>query len=138
MAARRWRTGGGGRRKRNGSAAYRVPGSGTSRASRLPDALREDACTSIFAKPSAAVARRRATSQLLAMSASARVGFAFAVSAVMLALGVLVAVRPLWSGGRPLTQSWWLDGAFALFFLVRGAYGVRLARRQAQLSARAE
>lgn len=48
---------------------------------------------------------------------------------VMLGLGAFVALRPLWSDG-PLTDSWWLDGGFAFFFIVRGAFGVRTAGRR--------
>lgn len=64
------------------------------------------------------------------MNSTARTTFALAISIVMLGLGAFVALRPLWAPERPLTSSWWLDGGFALFFLVRGAVGVRMARRQ--------
>lgn len=64
------------------------------------------------------------------MSATTRATFALAISVVMLGLGIFVASRPLWSGTGPLTDSWWLDGGFAVFFLVRGAVGVRMAGRR--------
>jgi hypothetical protein len=44
---------------------------------------------------------------------------------VMIALGLYVAVHPLWSHGRPVTQSIWLDMAFAAVFLLRGVMNVR-------------
>lgn len=53
-----------------------------------------------------------------------------AISVVMLGLGVFVALRPFWSTDGPLTDSWWLDGGFAFFFIVRGAVGVRAASRR--------
>lgn len=64
------------------------------------------------------------------MPSTARTTFALVISVVMLGLGAFVALRPLWAPERPLTSSWWLDGGFALFFLVRGAVGVRIARRR--------
>lgn len=69
------------------------------------------------------------------MSSTARTTFALAVSIVMLGLGAFVALRPLLSREAPLTSSWWLDAGFALFFLVRGAVGIRMARRRARPSA---
>ncbi len=48
----------------------------------------------------------------------------------MIGLGAFVALRPLWSSNGPLTDSWWLDGGFAFFFLVRGVFGVRTAGRR--------
>ena len=48
---------------------------------------------------------------------------------LMIALGLFLAVRPLVAPGRPVTASRWLDMAFALFFLLRGALNVRSARR---------
>jgi hypothetical protein len=52
------------------------------------------------------------------------------IGVVMLLLGAFVALRPLWAGPRPLSASRWLDGAFALFFMLRGWMNVRLARKQ--------
>jgi hypothetical protein len=47
----------------------------------------------------------------------------------MVALGLYVAVHPLWSHGRPVTQSIWLDMAFAAVFLLRGVMNLRAKRR---------
>ena len=137
MAASRWRTGAWTKEVVR-AAQLTVRGAVAPAARRAAGALRADASRGIFAGSPPPPTRWRAPSQLSDMSAHARIGFALVVSVAMLALGVLVAARPLWSGGRPLTQSWWLDGAFALFFLVRGAYGIRLARRQSQLATRAD
>jgi len=63
------------------------------------------------------------------MPTNARVIFALAVSLAMIGLGLFVAFRPLWSHDAPLTGTWWLDGGFAIFFIVRGLYGVRMTRR---------
>ena len=49
---------------------------------------------------------------------------------VMFLLGAFVALRPLWAGQQTLSESRWLDAAFALFFMLRGLMNVRLARRQ--------
>ena len=51
------------------------------------------------------------------------------IGLLMIALGLFLAVRPLVAPGRPVTASRWLDMAFALFFLLRGALNVRSARR---------
>lgn len=51
------------------------------------------------------------------------------IGLLMIALGLFLAVRPLVAPGRPVTASRWLDMAFALFFLLRGALNVRAARR---------
>lgn len=50
------------------------------------------------------------------------------LGAVMFALGAYVAVRPLWIKA-PLTGARWLDMAFALVFMLRGAMNLRSARR---------
>ena len=55
------------------------------------------------------------------------------IGAVMILLGAFIALRPLWAGPRPLSNSRWLDVAFAAFFLLRGTMSVRgamKARRQ--------
>ncbi len=64
------------------------------------------------------------------MVTSTRARVASAISVVMLGLGTFVALRPLWTSKGPLTDSWWLDGGFAFFFIVRGAVGVRSASRR--------
>jgi hypothetical protein len=48
---------------------------------------------------------------------------------VMIALGLFVALHPLWSHGRPVTPSIWLDMAFAAVFLLRGVMNLRVGRR---------
>jgi hypothetical protein len=48
---------------------------------------------------------------------------------VMIALGLYVAVHPLWSHGKPVTTSIWLDMGFAAVFLLRGVMNVRAKRR---------
>jgi uncharacterized membrane protein HdeD (DUF308 family) len=48
---------------------------------------------------------------------------------VMIALGVFVALHPLWSHGRPVTTSIWLDMAFAAVFLLRGIMNLRVGSR---------
>lgn len=58
---------------------------------------------------------------------SARVTAALVTSSVMIAIGAFIALRPLWAEPVPLTPSRWLDMAFAFFFLLRGAIGLRSA-----------
>lgn len=48
---------------------------------------------------------------------------------IMIAIGVYVAVHPLWAHGRPVTTSIWLDMAFAAVFLLRGVMNLRVSRR---------
>lgn len=55
---------------------------------------------------------------------------ALALGAVMVALGVFIALRLLLSPGRSFTGQVWLDAAFAVFFVVRGAMHVARVRRQ--------
>lgn len=59
---------------------------------------------------------------------SARKPILFVLGVVMFALGAFVAIRPLWVK-LPLTGTRWLDMAFALVFMLRGAMNVRAARR---------
>ena len=49
---------------------------------------------------------------------------------VMFAIGLFVAVRPLWTP-LPVTGARWLDMAFAIVFMLRGLINVRtvMARR---------
>ena len=61
-------------------------------------------------------------------SAPGRV-FLLLLGLIMVGLGLFVAVRPLIAPGRPLTGQRWLDLVFALFFLARGAWNVRVATR---------
>lgn len=48
----------------------------------------------------------------------------------MFAIGLFVAVRPLWTPA-PVTGARWLDMAFAIVFMLRGAINIRtvMARR---------
>lgn len=48
---------------------------------------------------------------------------------IMIALGAFIALHPFWSHGRPVTQSVWLDMAFAAVFLLRGVMNLRVGRR---------
>jgi hypothetical protein len=48
---------------------------------------------------------------------------------IMIALGTYVALHPLWSHGKPVTTSLWLDMAFAAVFLLRGLMNLRSLRR---------
>jgi hypothetical protein len=50
------------------------------------------------------------------------------LGALMLALGAFVIGRLVVTGGA-LTGNKWIDGAFALFFLLRGAQNVAAAAR---------
>ena len=60
----------------------------------------------------------------------------FWLGVVMLALGAYVALNPLWAHGVAITGSRWLDGTFAVVFLLRGAVNVRSARaRRARAAA---
>ena len=50
------------------------------------------------------------------------------IGVAMILCGVAVLVKSL-TGGRPVTGQRFLDVAFALFFFVRGAMQLRIARR---------
>ena len=67
--------------------------------------------------------------------ATARFGIGSAISAVMIALGVFVAVRLLVRPANPLTGTVVLDIAFALFFIARGALFFWTMRRRARADA---
>ena len=47
----------------------------------------------------------------------------------MFAIGLFVALRPLWVRG-PVTGARWLDIAFAIVFMLRGAINVRTVMAQ--------
>ena len=64
-----------------------------------------------------------------------RLGFRAIVSAVMIALGLFLAVRLFVRPGQPLTSAVALDIAFAVFFLARGALYFWTARRRARAEA---
>ncbi len=61
-----------------------------------------------------------------------RARITFTIGSVMIALGLFIALRPLWVGPQPLSASRWLDMAFAAFFLLRGWMNISTARRQAR------
>ena len=49
---------------------------------------------------------------------------------IMILLGAYVALHPLWSHGKPVTTSLWLDMAFAAVFLLRGFMNIRGVRKR--------
>ena len=49
---------------------------------------------------------------------------------IMILLGAYVALHPLWSHGKPVTTSLWLDMAFAAVFLLRGVMNIRGVRKR--------
>ena len=55
-----------------------------------------------------------------------------ALGIAMVLLGSYVALHPLWARGRPITQSLWIDMAFAALFLLRGTMNLRGARRRSR------
>lgn len=55
--------------------------------------------------------------------------FLLALGAILIGIGVYLAMRPLVGTGAPITSSRWLDMAFAVFFLIRGVMNVRTATR---------
>ncbi|HKO15236.1 MAG TPA: hypothetical protein VJU87_03300 [Gemmatimonadaceae bacterium] len=60
---------------------------------------------------------------------SPRSAIGILLGVVMLGLGLYLALHPLWSHGRSVTPSLWLDMAFAAFFLLRGVMHLRRLRR---------
>ena len=61
---------------------------------------------------------------------SARRVVTLVLGVAMFAIGLFVAVRPLWTPA-PVTGARWLDMAFAIVFMLRGAINIRtvMARR---------
>ena len=49
---------------------------------------------------------------------------------IMILLGAYVALHPLWSHGKPVTTSLWLDMAVAVVFLLRGVMNIRGVRKR--------
>ena len=49
---------------------------------------------------------------------------------IMFAIGLFVAFRPLWTHDSVLLGSRFLDFAFAIVFMLRGAINVRIARNR--------
>lgn len=62
--------------------------------------------------------------------AAARIGLG--IGAVMAGLGVFIALRVLAFGAPPLTGQFWLDLAFAFFFVARGGLQYRRWRQASQ------
>ena len=58
----------------------------------------------------------------------ARRGLSLGTGAAMLAIGLYLAMRPLWSADA-VTGARWLDMLFAAAFMVRGLMNLRRARR---------
>ena len=58
-----------------------------------------------------------------------RLKIGLAIGTVMFALGAFVAIRPFWTR-EPVTQSRFLDLAFATFFLVKGGLYLRQVWRR--------
>lgn len=58
------------------------------------------------------------------------------LGAIMFAIGLFVALRPLWSRNAVFLGARWLDLTFALVFMLRGAINIRTAwsRRQRALA----
>jgi uncharacterized membrane protein HdeD (DUF308 family) len=61
--------------------------------------------------------------------ANSRATIRLVLGVIMFALGLFVAVRPLFTHNSVLTGARWLDLTFAFVFMVRGAMNVRSARR---------
>lgn len=55
-----------------------------------------------------------------------------ALGAILIVIGLYLAIRPLAGSGAPVTSSRFMDMAFAVFFLIRGTMNVRAARRALQ------
>lgn len=62
------------------------------------------------------------------MAMTTRSTIALVLGVLMTALGLLLALRPLWSA-PPLSGSRALDLVFAAFFILRGLMNLRTARR---------
>jgi uncharacterized membrane protein HdeD (DUF308 family) len=58
---------------------------------------------------------------------SARWILTLVLGVMMFAIGVFVALRPLWTHGAVLVGARWLDVAFAVVFMLRGVLNVRSA-----------
>lgn len=60
---------------------------------------------------------------------SARWVITLVLGAIMFAIGLFVAVRPLFTHNAVLMGARWLDFAFAAVFMLRGVINVRTAMR---------
>jgi uncharacterized membrane protein HdeD (DUF308 family) len=54
------------------------------------------------------------------------------LGAIMFAIGLFVALRPLWSRNAVFLGARWLDLTFALVFMLRGVINIRTARGRRQ------
>jgi uncharacterized membrane protein HdeD (DUF308 family) len=61
---------------------------------------------------------------------SARGIVTLVLGVAMFAIGLYVAVRPLWTHNATVTGARWLDMAFAVVFMLRGIINVRTAMRR--------
>ena len=61
---------------------------------------------------------------------SARWIVTLVLGAIMFAIGLFVAVRPLFTHNAVLMGARWLDFAFAAVFMLRGVINVRTAMRR--------
>lgn len=61
---------------------------------------------------------------------SARWIITLVLGAIMFAIGLFVAVRPLFTHNGVLMGARWLDVAFAAVFMLRGVINVRTAMRR--------
>jgi len=57
----------------------------------------------------------------------ARWAIGLVLGAIMFAIGLFVAVRPLWTNNGVFFGSRWLDFLFAVVFMLRGVVNVRTA-----------
>ncbi len=58
---------------------------------------------------------------------SARWIVTFVLGVIMFAIGLFVAIRPLWTHNSVLLGARWLDFVFAAVFMLRGVINVRTA-----------
>lgn len=59
--------------------------------------------------------------------AGGRRAFSIVTGGIMFAIGLFVALRPLWTHNAVLTGARWLDLAFAVVFMLRGAINIKTA-----------
>ncbi len=59
--------------------------------------------------------------------AGGRWAFSIVTGGIMFAIGLFVALRPLWTHNGVLTGARWLDLAFAIVFMLRGAINIKTA-----------
>jgi uncharacterized membrane protein HdeD (DUF308 family) len=64
---------------------------------------------------------------------SARWIIGFLLGIALVAIGLFVALRPLWTHNQTVTGARWLDMAFAAVFLLRGVVNMRTALTRRRL-----